>query len=420
MFYKPAVSQIVLTVLVVLLIVCCDPVFGQISTAVPFLLISPSPEANGQGCSSISRITDDPYAINTNPAHLGLSGFQNNVMLSFYPTKTLWLSGLEIGDITYNSWVLSGGLNLQDYLNLPISVGAAFSRVYLDYGTFTYTREDATPIGTFNAEEHNDAISIGVGLDYGVRVAMGITFRNTESMLYAGSNLGEQGSGRASAWTHDLGLLVDIPVVQLIAKESELMSGITPVLNVSFGTALTNVGEKMVYIDEAHAEPFPRTVSVGTTVEIGCNYRKTNHKLFSFTYSREASNLLVGRTQNGTSYYRDLFGDIDFFNNIVQGNRTATIDLAQGWQAGLAEFIFVRGGWFDGTGERSLTTSGFGFRIAGFFKLLKTFGLPQDETMSYIADHFDLRYNQSTYHSSQRYSPLDETEFSSLTIVVKP
>jgi len=87
-----------------------DTTLGQstaVSTAVPFLLINSSPDANGQGCTSISRISDDPYAINFNPAHLGLSSTQTNAMFSFYPTKTLWLPGLGLEDLTFNALFLA-------------------------------------------------------------------------------------------------------------------------------------------------------------------------------------------------------------------------------------------------------------------------------------------------------------------------
>ena len=85
MFNKPAAFLFVITILVVLFPVNFNPLYAQVHTAVPFLLINSSPEASGQGGASISRITDDPYAINFNPAHLGFSSIQTNTMISFYP-----------------------------------------------------------------------------------------------------------------------------------------------------------------------------------------------------------------------------------------------------------------------------------------------------------------------------------------------
>jgi hypothetical protein len=390
-----------------------------ITTAVPFLLISPSPEANGQGCTSVSKISDDPYAIYFNPAHLGLSSAQSNVMFSFYPGKTMWLPGLGLKGITYSALFLCGGTNLEEYLSVPLSVGIAYSRVDLNLGTFNRTSSTGPQIvGTFNGEEHNDALSLGVGLDIGIKLAMGITIRRIESNLGNPGAGQEQVSGSASAWSHDYGLLIDVPIVDLVNKESELITGIAPIFDLSFGSALTNVGDKMVYIDKAQTDPLPRNISIGTTLEIGFKYTRTDHKLLSFTWSRQSDNLLVGYTM-GHSFYREGFGDIDFIKNIVQGNRTETIDLSQGWQFGIAEILYIRGGSFVGTGNRSFTTEGLGLRLSGIFKLLQEIEVEKSSELSFIAEHFDIRYDQSGYKTTETDHPLDNTKFSSLSIIVK-
>jgi len=390
-----------------------------ITTAVPFLQISPSPEANGQGCTSVSRTSDDPYAINYNPAHLGISSNQSNVMFSFYPSKTKWLPGLGLSDLTYNTLVLCGGMNLEEYLSVPLSVGVAYSRVDLNLGLFNRTSPNGPDIiGTFNGEEHNDAFSLGVGLDIGIKLAIGMTFRRTESNLgNSGAGI-EQTSYSASAWSRDYGLLINAPIVDLVTNESELIAGITPICDLSFGSALTNIGDKISYVDQKQSDPLPRNISIGTTLEIGFKYTRTDHKLMSFTWTRQSDNLLVGRDTMGNSFYREMFGDIDFFKNIVQGKRTETIDLSQGWQVGIAEIIFIRGGSFVGTGNRSFTTKGLGLRLSGILKLLQDIKVESYE-LSYITNHFDIRYDQSDYNTTETGEPLNNTEFSSLTIVVK-
>ncbi len=411
-----------LTLIVVLIQLISTPANSQstvITTAVPFLQISPSPEANGQGCTSVSRTSDDPFAIYFNPAHLGISSIQSNIMFSFYPSKTMWLPGLGLNDLTYNALVLSGGANLEEYLSLPLSVGIAYSRVDLNLGSFIRTSPYGPDvIGTFTGEEHNDAFSLGVGLDIGIKVALGISFRRTESNL---GNFGagtEQTSASVSAWSRDYGLLINAPIVDLVTNESELIAGITPICDLSFGSALTNIGDKISYVDRNQTDPLPRNISIGTSLEFGFKYTRTDHKLISFTWTRQSDNLLVGRDTTGNSFYREMFGDIDFFKNIVQGKRTETIDLSQGWQVGIAEIIFIRGGSFVGTGNRSFTTEGLGLRLSGILKLLQDIKVESNE-LSYIAGHFDIRYDQSEYNTTETGHPLDNTEFSSLTIVVK-
>ena len=417
---KTSVSVILISIFTACLFIWNETSFGQsvVSTAVPFLLINPSPEANGQGCTSISRISDDPYAINLNPAHLGLSSTQTNAMFSFYPTKTIWLPGLGLDDLTFNAFVISGGINLDKYTSLPVSIGIAYSRVDLNLGTFYRTSYNPDIVGTFKDEEHHDALSVGFGLDLGVRFAIGITFRKIESNL-ADFGVGqEQGEGSGSSWSRDYGLLINVPIVDLVSKKSELMTGITPIFDLSFGTALTNIGHKMIYIDKAQADPLPRNISIGTSIELGFKLSRTDQKLLSFTWSRQSDNLLVGR-DNLNSFYRGGLGDIDFVKNIVQGKRTETIDLSQGWQIGIAEIVFIREGSYVGSGNRSFTTEGFGLRLSGFLKLLQGLEVEKINALLFIAEHFDIRYDKSEYKAPEANYLLDNTGFSSLSIIVK-
>ncbi|MBN1397014.1 MAG: hypothetical protein JXA06_03180 [Bacteroidetes bacterium] len=390
---------------------CIETAFGQITTtAVPFLLISPSPEANGQGCTSVSRISDDPYAIYFNPAHLGISSIQNNVMFSFYPSKTMWLPGLGINDLTYNTLVLSGGANLEEYLSLPLSIGIGYSRVNLDLGKFVVTTaESSDGVGTSNSEEHSDAFSLGAGLDFGIKVALGITFRKTESNLV--------GLG-ASAWSRDYGLLIEVPVTELINKEFELMTGIAPICNLSFGSALTNIGDKIKYMDANQADPLPRNISIGASMEIGLNLIKTDNKIISFSWSRQADNLLVGRNQDGSSYYRNIFGDLSLGKHIIQGKLTDAVKISQGWQIGLGEILYIREGSFNGGGFDHISTDGWGISTSGLIKIIKL--VAEDNSLiTQLIEHFNIHYDESSYSTNDSYNPLNSTKFSSLSLFIK-
>jgi hypothetical protein len=339
-------------------------------------------------------------------------------MVSFYPTKILWLPGLGLNDLTFNAYVVSGGINLETYTSLPVSIGIGYSRVDLNLGQFNRTSTSPDIVGTYTGEEHHDAWSIGFGWNLGVRLALGITFRKIETNIPEVGAGQEQGNGHASAWSHDYGFLLNVPMIDLVTNKSELTSGITPLFDLSFGSALTNVGGTMIYIDEAQADPLPRNISIGTTVELGLKYTRTDQKLLSFTWSRQSDNLLVG-TDRWVKFYRGGFGDIDFLKNIVQGKRTETIDLSQGWQIGIGEILFIRGGSFVGSGNRSFTTEGLGLRLSRIVKLLQGLEVIKSNELSFIAEHLDICYDRSDYKTTDVNHPLDNTEFSSFTIVVK-
>jgi hypothetical protein len=418
MFYKTDVSVIAGSILTACLFLCIESAFGQVPTAVPFLRISTSPEANGQGSTSVSRMTDDNYSIITNPAHLGFMSLQSSASISFYPTKTNWLPGLGIQDITMNTLALNGGINLEEYFDCPLSLGIAYSRVDLNLGNWYRTSNGPDIIGTFNGEEHADAISVSAGADFGIKIALGITFRKIESNL-ADSEIGqESGSGNSSAWSRDYGLLINLPVTKLVTDKWIEHWPLTPVVEISFGSALTNVGEKMFYIDKAQADPLPRNISMGTSLELGFKYSKTNSKLISFVWSRQADNLLVERDRYGIPNYRSLFGDLDFVKNVIKGEWTDKVEVSQGWEIGLGEFLFVRGGSFDGAGYTDIKTSGLGISASGLLKIIYLF-TTEDKTLMYYAEHFDIRYNRSEYTVSDYRHPLNDTDYSSLAFLMK-
>jgi hypothetical protein len=196
------------------------------------------------------------------------------------------------------------------------------------------------------------------------------------------------------------------------------MTGIAPIFDLSFGTALTNVGGKMIYIDEAQADPLPRNISIGTSMEIGLTCVKMNNRIISFSWSRQADNLLVGRDQNGSSYYRDIFGDLSFGKHIIQGKWTDAVKISQGWQIGLGEFIYVRQGSFQGAGFTNTKTDGFGISTSGLFKFIKLVA-EDNSIITQLADHFDLHYDHSNYETDELDHPLNASKFSSLSLFIK-
>ncbi len=387
------------------------------TSAVPFLLINPSSAANGQGNSGVSRITDDPFAIVLNPAQLGLSESQLAATFTFYPKKTPWLPAFQIDDLTYDSKVLSGSMGLEKFTKLPLQIGFAYSRVDLNLGTFNITGPTGPqPIGTFHAEEHADAYSIGLGVDLAVRIAFGTTFRRIVSNLVPFGAGDEARPVSAKAWSHDFGFLVQAPIWKLAKKNADIIPGLLPVFDISLGTALTNVGGKLTYLDAAQADPLPRAISLGTTLSFGIVSSKIGLKIFTFSWSRQSDNLLISR-DSIRSAYRGGFGDIDFVQNIILGKRTRMIDLSQGWELGVIEIAYVRGGSYDGTGSRAFSTTGFGLRTTGLFRVLKE-KIQKNTPLWFIVSHFDIRYDRSLLETSELDHPLSRTKFSSIAIKV--
>ncbi len=81
---------------------------GPGSVGVLFLLIQPSPRANGMGDASVSSIENDALGILFNPARLGMAAGNNHFIVEFYPDKTIWLGALA-PDILYDAKTFVGG-----------------------------------------------------------------------------------------------------------------------------------------------------------------------------------------------------------------------------------------------------------------------------------------------------------------------
>ena len=159
---------------------------AQGESGVPFLLISPDPAANGWGEISTAVVSDNPMATIFNPGQLGLFSLDSYFSAGTYVPKTQWLPGFHQSDLTYDVTAVNAGVNLarQFDLDLPISLGIGYSRVYLDLGTFIRTSTSGPqPLATFNAHEKAEAFSVAVGIDYFVRLGVGMSFNNIVSVL---------------------------------------------------------------------------------------------------------------------------------------------------------------------------------------------------------------------------------------------
>ena len=169
----------------------------------------------------------------------------------------------------------------------------------------------------------------------------------------------------------------------------------------------------MTYVDKAQADPLPRNISIGTSMEIGLKLIKINNKIISFSWSRQADNILV-RNSN----YRDIPGDLSFIQNIIQCKWTDAVKISQGWQIGLGDIVYIRQGSFQGAGFSRTKTDGLGISTSGLFKFIKL--IVEDNTfISQLADHFDLHYDESNYNTDELYHPLNSTKFSSLSLFIK-
>ena len=399
---------------------------AQGESAVPFILITSSVDGNGMAGISATVPSEVATAPIANPGQLGLFSLRNLFSGTLYPSKTDWLPEVNVKGLTYNTFGVSAGYNLQNLVSLPfpVSIGLGYSRIRLDLGRFTVTGPSGpTPIGTFDSYETSDQFTTGIGLEYIVQVGIGFTTKRIVSSLTpAGTEVG-QGTGEARVWASDFGVLVKAPLVDvasaLAGGRPELLSGLEPMADLSFGYVDGNEGKEVRYVDVAMADPLPRKALLGVGLEVGAalRVRDSRWRLVSFTLAREAEDLLIVRQSDGSFTYQTGMGDLSFIENVIEGKLNTKATVRKGWQVQAGEFLFVREGRVSMPGLR-YSTRGFGIHLNGLFKLLDI-ALPetQEGWIRYVADHFDLQLSTSSYGDTT--SPIDGTTFTQLSVVVR-
>ncbi|MFN0156638.1 MAG: hypothetical protein ACKVRP_01040 [Bacteroidota bacterium] len=415
-------------------LICNSLSLAQGESAVPFLLIHPSPETNGWGNVGTAVISDNPIANIANPAQLGVFSLGNYFAASSYVGDRQWLPQFQQSDLTYSVWAMSAGYDISESIDLPFPIGIAvgYSRVDLNLGEFVITSSSGPdPIGTFSAFEKAEAVSIGVGIDYYVRLGLGMSFNNVVSSLSPVGTGQAMGPGKAEVSVTDFGLLLDVPVMDILGKINDermaIAPNIFPLANISAGYAHRNHSNKGIVYYSNQADPLPRNVTIGLSVEAGIATIAGNQdwRLLTFSLAREAEDLLVVRNADGTSEYQSGLGDIAFFKHVIRGELSADerVNLHKGWQFNLAEIVYIRGGSFAESpnfGNRHFSTSGIGIHSSGVFKMIEALS-PETlagEVGAFIRDHLDIAYDRAEYTAPYNH-PLSNTTFQSLTLVVR-
>ncbi len=409
------------------------------STAVPFLIIPTSVEGNGMGGIAASMVTEDAISNISNPAQLGVFSLENSFSASTYAPKTDWLPSFG-GGLSLDARAVSAGLRLDRYMKLPapISVGIGYSTVYFNLGTFnTFTPNNPSAVSTYNAFERADMLTFGVGINYIVRLGLGYTYKWIDSEL-APFGPGQQiGSGAAKAPAHDFGALLQVPVIDIVSRIQqrplEFGNGVSPLFNLTFGWAERNIGGDLYYPFQQQSDPLPRQGVLGWNFEIGLQ-TEVNHqplKIVSFTWAREAENILVSvqttatpQPSGDTLYsnqfsYKDGLGSMRPYDNLFLGKITGGMTVQKGWQIDIAQCLYFREGSDSPFGGFPYQTHGESFHLNGFLKLLAWIGVwhPWHGWGAFVLKHIDLQYSTSEYTSQSNI--ISGTKFSSINIVFR-
>ncbi len=231
-----------------------------VTSAVPFLRISPDARSSGMGDLGIAT-TPDANSAFWNRAKLPFA--QNNSAIAF--NYTPWLKGLGVGDV----YLLSAA----GYKKLDETQAISASIRYFSLGGIQFTDENGNNLNSFNPREF--AIDAGYSRKLSSKLGLGIAVKYIRSKLAEGTYNGqtyEAGSSVAA----DLSLFHDG------TGGSNNASGF------NWGVSLSNLGSKISYTNSSDEKSF-----IPANLGIGIAYIKVLDETNKISFGLDLNKLLV-------------------------------------------------------------------------------------------------------------------------------
>ena len=328
-----------------------------ITTAVPFLSITPDARSAGMGDAG-AAISADANSVFWNPSKLAFNEYQGGFSMSYAP----WLSKI-INDMSLS--YLSG------YYKISQEQAVAISMRYFDLGEIFFTDDNNQDQGRFNPKEF--AIDASYARKLSKELSIGVTARYIHSNLTGNfsSATVEAKPGNSAA--------VDISVFYIKEfRTSEF----------SIGANVSNIGAKLSYSNEDNKDFIPINLRIGSA------YRLFLDPYNSFTFALDFNKLLV---PTPPVYARNPDGSIkvdpvteepviergkDPNRPLLSGMIGSFADAPDGFSEEMQEFMIATGVeyWYNDTfagrvgyfyenknkGNRNYFTFGLGFRYNVF------------------------------------------------------
>jgi len=327
-----------------------------ITTAVPFLQITPDARAGGMGDVGAAT-SPDGNSVYWNPGKLAFLEKEVGFSLSYTP----WL-GQIIDDMSIN--YLSG------YYKITREQAVAFEMRYFDLGNITFTNAAGNTEGDFNPREFAFGATYSRMLVENT-LGIGLTGRYIHSNLTGnvfGGNSINNDARAGNSVSADVGVFYNKDIV---------MSGTST--NLAFAAVISNIGAKVTYSSNENREFIP------TNFRLGSAFTTDFDPYNSLTFAIDLNKLMVptppiyGTDENGD---RVIVAGKDPDRSLLNGMFGSFGDAPDGFSEEIAEVMVsagaeywyndtfsLRGGYFHeaaSKGDRKFMTLGLGFRYQVF------------------------------------------------------
>ncbi len=318
--------------------------FNPITTAVPFLSISPDARGGAMGDAGVSS-EPDAFSMHYNPAKYAFIKKDMGVGLSYSP----WLKGLTNDiDLAY----------LSAFKRIDKNQVVAMSLRYFNLGDINFTDNNGWSVGNYRPNEF--AIDGTYTRFLTKTLSMGVAARYIHSNLTQGQDVG------GSATKPGNSIAADVAIFQRLPVEFDQIEG-----NFSWGLNISNIGNKMSYSDDNTRKDFiPTNLKIGPSLTL--DFDDYNQMSFMIDFNKllvptnaitSGDSIISGMDPNVST----AVGMIHSFYDAPGGfsEEMSEINIATGIEYWYAQQFAVRGGFFYenvNKGNRKFFTLGAGFR----------------------------------------------------------
>ena len=215
-----------------------DGSLNTITTAVPFLIISPDARAGGMGDVGVAS-SPDAMSLHWNAAKYAFVEDNFGASVSYTP----WLKSL-IPDINLSY--------LSFYAKQSKNEVLAFSLRYFTLGEINFTDNNGNPIGSFNPNEFS--LSTAYALKLSQNFSSAVSLRYIYSNLTGGQEVGTLPTKAGNSVAGDISSYY-VKNIQLGKRDFKWASGIN----------ISNIGVKIAYTETIDRDFLPTNLRLGTS-----------------------------------------------------------------------------------------------------------------------------------------------------------
>jgi hypothetical protein len=289
-----------------------------VTTAVPFLRISPDARSGGMGDVGIATIPD-ANSIFWNLSKIPFAKDKSAIALTYTP----WLKGLDLNDVYL---VSAAGYHQIDELQ---AISASVR--YFSLGNIQFTDNRGNDLQKYRPREF--AVDAGYSRKLSDQLGLGVSLRYINSNLASGQSASGSTYKTGTAVSGDLSLFND-------GSEGGTVSGF------NWGVAISNLGSRISYTNDASEKDF-----IPANLGLGVAYVNVVDETSKVTFGLDVNKLLVPTPPA----IGDSAGLVEYHNKgVVQSWFSSFGDAPGGFSEELKEFQISVGGEYTYNDQFSL------------------------------------------------------------------